>query len=192
MIYAISDGRAIKFGFARDVDLRMRGLSTGHYRPLQIVATCDATLLMEKHLHGLLKEKLPQKVLLYGEWYADHAIVERTVSAIKTATLIDHFAWLNSLTESDIVPPALSFDERLTIAEKSADAFRNALREMADALEILGKIVSDEYKFNAEINEIIKRRKRQVSLLLPKVTEKIIQAGARKERLDLELSKCLE
>lgn len=65
-VYAISDGRAIKIGFAVDPVKRLADLQIAHSQPLRLIHSraCSDAAKAERRAHRLLREKR-----LRGEWF---------------------------------------------------------------------------------------------------------------------------
>jgi hypothetical protein len=70
-LYAIAAGKeAVKFGFAKDVDSRLRDIQVGNHVKLTLLAAIKCN----RYLEGLVHEYLRNEWMT-GEW---HAVTERT------------------------------------------------------------------------------------------------------------------
>ncbi|WP_454627010.1 GIY-YIG nuclease family protein [Bradyrhizobium cenepequi] len=69
-VYFITDGDAIKIGFARNVEKRLRSLQTSHHVPLRLLGAVVAQPEDEKEMHARLAHRR-----ILGEWFEVHGDV---------------------------------------------------------------------------------------------------------------------
>lgn len=106
-VYAITDGEAIKIGVARKPHKRLKALSTGNAKKLQLIGYFDGGFELEHELH-----KRFQKVRENGEWlhvtqelveYLNEKILNRHItfdgSKVQTYTKINN---INDINEESI------------------------------------------------------------------------------------------
>lgn len=63
-VYFISNGQAIKIGYAQDVDRRIFGLQTASHLELKLIGKISGGRIVEKYIHSLFEEKR-----IRGEWF---------------------------------------------------------------------------------------------------------------------------
>lgn len=91
-IYFISDGRAIKIGFALDANKRLKALQVAHYIPLLLIGSCAGRQSKEFEFHERLKA---HRIL--GEWFAIHADVFALINELETKR-----GWVEGDSEDDL------------------------------------------------------------------------------------------
>lgn len=65
-VYFITDGEAIKVGWAKNVERRLWLLQTSHHKPLSVLRTLRGDRVLEKQFHRRWKEHR-----IRGEWFRD-------------------------------------------------------------------------------------------------------------------------
>lgn len=91
-IYFISDGRAIKIGFAMDANKRLKALQVAHYVPLLLIGSSAGHQSMEFKFHERLKA---HRIL--GEWFAIHDDVFALIRDLETKR-----GWIEGDSEEDL------------------------------------------------------------------------------------------
>lgn len=89
-LYAITDGIAIKFGSAWDVEARLKGLQTAHHAELK----CLGTILAKKGTEPLVHKALFQDRIA-REWFSLSERTEKMVSLFSAGdveALYEHIA----------------------------------------------------------------------------------------------------
>jgi hypothetical protein len=85
MVYFISDGQLIKIGYSKNVNKRIKQLSTGNGRKLFLLGTIDGDKNREKEIHKQFKSS-------NGEWFT---VTDDLLSFINDS-LCDRFVtWIN-------------------------------------------------------------------------------------------------
>jgi hypothetical protein len=90
-IYFISNGAAIKIGFAKDVEARMRDLQVANHMPLLLMGSIAAPQSDERQFHDRLE---PHRLL--GEWFTMHPNVYDLI-----AELEDEDGWIEGESYED-------------------------------------------------------------------------------------------
>src|SRR5579885_1481545 len=66
-VYFVTNGDAIKIGFASDVAKRLTDLQVAHHAPLSLLGSIKALPREEKEIHQKLKH-----IRIMGEWFQVH------------------------------------------------------------------------------------------------------------------------
>lgn len=84
-IYFITDGDAIKIGFAKNPAQRLIDLQISHYFELHLLASFAADFSMERRLHSQFKA-----IHIRGEWFhADKTITDHIAEWRETAVSVE-------------------------------------------------------------------------------------------------------
>jgi hypothetical protein len=89
MIYAVSVGEYIKFGYTRNVQKRVQILQTGSPYKLVLLVTCPGNLSVEASIHQRL---LKANALVRGEWFKNCPEAQQIIQEMKNNTISDDYA----------------------------------------------------------------------------------------------------
>jgi hypothetical protein len=77
-VYFVTNGDAIKIGFAKNLARRMSGLQVGSHVPLWLIGSYAARQSKEKEFHRRLKDRR-----LVGEWFEIHGDVFELIQELE-------------------------------------------------------------------------------------------------------------
>lgn len=90
-VYFVTNGDAIKIGFARDVKRRLRGLQVSFHVPLLLLGSIAAKQSKEREFHERLKH-----LRLGGEWFEIHDDVFKLIEELEVKR-----GWIEGEDEDD-------------------------------------------------------------------------------------------